>query len=116
MHHYGTYENLYLLEFSKTQPPAYFCFTNTLALKELESGKCVGTISKTNLQLVLTNNCKRLWRYNSDNESLIDIKAEYCFSPWSYSKPPPEVRFVPGLSPCAKWNRVVLNPSKYAVF
>ena len=116
VHHFGILGNLDFLEISQTQTPAYFCFTNNLALKELESGKCVDTITNTNLQLVLTNNCKGPWRYNPDNKNLTGIKGGYCLSPWLYSKRPHEVRFVPGLSPCAKWNRVILNPCKYLVF
>jgi hypothetical protein len=116
--YYGIHENLGLLEFSKSLPPAYFFFTTNFALQEVKSGKCVDTLSKTNRQLVLTSHCKVSWRYSQDTENLISTntdKSGDCISPWSYSKPPAEVQFVPGLSECAEWNRVVLRPSKYFI-
>ena len=117
VHHYGIFGNFDFLEYSKTQPPAYFCFTNNFALKELVSGKCVGIISNANKQLILTNNCRELWRYNPENETLIAIKyPAHCFGPWEYTAQQPEIKYIPGLSPCAHWNRVVLNLSKCVVF
>ena len=118
--HYGFYENLDLLDFSKTQPPTQFCFTTNEALLDVEAGKCVGFISSTNLQLVLlVDACDGIslqqWLYYSDQQLLVDITTTLCMSPWDYPVPPPDVQFVPGLSPCAEWNHIILNPSKYFI-
>ena len=118
--HYGIYDKLDLLEFSSTQTPAHFCFTSNNALQEVVTGKCVNSVTNSNLQLVLTNDCSGLffhqWVYNPNSKQLININTGYCFSAWYYLLPPPEVQFVPGLSPCAEWNRVMLSPSKYLVY
>ncbi|CAB3976565.1 Hypothetical predicted protein [Paramuricea clavata] len=108
---YGIYENLDLLEFSRTLPPSYFCFTSNYALEEIESGKCVGLETSTDLQLILTNNCKETWMYNSNEQKLVDSNIGYCVSAWNYPVPPPDVQFVSGLSPCAEWNHIVLIPN-----
>ena len=110
VHRYGIYEGIDLLEFSQL-PPAYFCFTANLALLEIETRKCIGAITSTDLQLILSNNCEEPWIYNADKEELVDINIGYCFSSWNYLEPPPEVQFVPGLSPCADWNHMILNPN-----
>lgn len=118
VHHYGIYEKLDLLEFSKTQPPTQFCFTSDNALLNVEAGKCIGFITRTNLQLVLlVDACDgpspQQWLYYSDNQRLLDLTVTLCMSSWYYSLPPPDVQFVPGLSPCAGWNKIILNPSKF---
>ena len=110
VHHYGIYEGFDLLEFSQL-PPAYFCFTANRALLEIETRKCVRAITSTNLQLILFNSCEEPWIYNADKEELVDTNTGYCFSSWYYPIPPPEVNFVPGLSPCADWNHIILNPN-----
>jgi hypothetical protein len=115
VHHYGVYEDLDLLEFAQL-PPAYFCFTSNHALLEVKTRKCVGAINSTNLQLILTSNCNEPWTYISDVQELVDTNIGYCFSPWYYPLSPVQVGFVPGLSPCGEWNRMILNPSKYSIY
>ena len=120
LHHYGIYENLDLLEFSITQPPTQFCFTINNALLDIEAQKCVGVITNTNVQLVLPEDaCDGLslqqWIYDSDQKHLVDLTVSLCMSPWNYPIPPPDVNCVPGLSPCAEWNDITLQPSKYFI-
>jgi hypothetical protein len=50
--------------------------------------------------------------YNSNEQKLVDSNIGYCLSAWNYPVPPSDVQFVPGLSPCAEWNHIVLIPSK----
>ena len=105
--HYSIDRYLYFL--SKTLPPAYFCFTNNFALKELESGKCVSV--KNDAYIELTNDCTEPWKYDPDKNQLSYNMSRRCFSPW---KAPEILRPVAGLShECRDWNKVVLKPSKY---
>ena len=113
--HYGFYGNLDLLQLS-TSRSTYFCFTKNQALKEVKSGKCVGTSYG---QLVLTNNCILQWVYNSNTRYLMaDDNFGRCISAWNYNTGPDQVTSVPGLSICSGYNHVDLinmNPSKFLV-
>ncbi|XP_028403883.1 uncharacterized protein LOC114526472 [Dendronephthya gigantea] len=115
VHHYGIYEKLDLLEFSTTLSPTHFVLKSNGALQDVETGKCVNSITRTHFQLVLSNVCSGpdvdLWTYNSSNERLVNINTGLCFSPWYYPLSPSDVSYVPGLSPCADYNRMILTPN-----
>jgi hypothetical protein len=119
VHHYGIYDNLDLLEFSKTLSAAHFRFTSTnvLELQETPSTKpkkCVNRLTNTNEQLILTENCDGgdQWAYNSTAQLLQDQTAQDkgCFSPWNYrGRPPPDLDITAGVSPCDGWNQIILE-------
>ena len=121
VHRYGIYENLDLLEFSTSLPPAYFCFTTNGALQELKSGKCAGRVNSYNYQLTLTYKvCNdeaffEEWKYDSTKQQLVDTDLGLCFNPWYYFKQPTDVQVVPKLSDCSESDPIILRPSKHHI-
>ncbi|XP_046848209.1 uncharacterized protein LOC124441784 [Xenia sp. Carnegie-2017] len=113
---YGPYNDLDLLEFSKTKPAAVFKVIPTRILQEIKSQKCVHRITNTNMQLVLKHDCSNgllnpvdKWMYNDFKLQDYTAPGAPCWSPWNYQgRDPPAVKFVPGLSTCAEYNKINL--------
>ena len=111
---YGLYHDLDLLEFSKTKPAAVFKVIPSDILQEIKTKKCVHRITNTNMQLVLTHDCSNGLLNPVDKWIHKDLKLrDYtapgapCLSPWNYQgRDPSAVKFVPGLSTCAEYNKI----------
>ena len=111
VHHYGVYDNLDLLNFSRTAAPAHFSFNSDKTMQEMSTGKCVATLTATNYQLILVD-CNTgpyidHWEYNST--LLRDVDIGWCWSPWGDSLPPFDIKILCGLSPCDGWNTINLE-------
>ena len=117
VHHYGIYDDLDLLEFSQTLPPAHFTFSSKNVIEFQETAttkKCVNRLTTTNQQLILTDNCDEgdQWAYNPSALLLQDATAieQGCFSPWDdQGRPPPDIEITTGVSPCDEWNQIILE-------
>lgn len=118
---YGPYENLDLLQFSKTGKAAHFIFTRENALQLVDkptttSKKCVTRKTDNDKQLILTDNCTiDRWVYNATSRQLRDMTApdQGCFSPLDFrNSSPPDLHFTAGLCPCSDRDQIIFEAGK----
>lgn len=115
VHNYGLFEGLDLLNLTNDLSAVCFRLLSNDALQDIVTKKCLHRLTPTNRQLVLKE-CNGpipdTWEYNSTSEYLMDLTMGqgWCLSPWVYDLPPPDISYVPGVSPCGIWNYITLQP------
>ena len=102
-----------LLEFS-TGNPGRFRYLLNGVIQELNSSRCLNLVSPTEQQVILTTKCSGpgllKWYYDESTQCLIHNETKLCISPWDHSsRLPLYVKYVPGLSLCRGYNKVLIQ-------
>ena len=101
--------------------PGRFRYLLNGVIQEIKTSRCLNLVSPTEQQVILTPKCcgpdLLKWYYNESTQYLVHNETKKCISPWDYSsRLPVHVKYVPGLSSCSGYNKVLIQCEYTALF